>query len=516
MASYKGVTITPGTDAEIQKQVQTINQANTGGSLSVPENLPITNQANTINSSNLAPVSQIKYTLPKNVPVYDVSKLNVSPQLEMTQPETKAQSLTEQLQSLNEGLLGESSYRAKQEKNLDIQEKMTAQKDLESRLRVLQNEAAAIPLQLMKDASKEGVTQYQLGVQETSRLRDNAIASLATASQLEASRGNLTTALELVDRAVAQRYDPIREEINAKTANLDLILKSPEYTVAEKNRAQQQLDIQNERKRQLDEEKDNQTEIYKIAVQAATNGADAMTLRNIQNSKTKEEAVQQASGYFVNPLDTQEQGLRIQKLKQDLSDSGLLKTDVVEVNGKKLLINTQTGETIKEIGGGDNPSDVLQLAVDSENINTLSSLKDSKGLTGTVGSYGVSRWTPFSPDKAERADFIAGVEQIRSQLNLDKLISAKAQGATFGALSNQELQVLANAATKIGSWAKKDKDGNVIAYVTSEKNFLKEVDKINNFAKLDFILKGGNPESVGVKIMKDGRYLTQNSDGSYE
>src|SRR3990167_5573992 len=96
----------------------------------------------------------------------------------------------------------------------------------------------------------------------------------------------------------------------------------------------------------------------------------------------------------------------------------------------------------------------------------------------------------------ERQNFISGVEQIADQLNLDKLIQSKAQGATFGALSDNELRVLASAATRIGTWRVRDGNGNIIGYNTSEANFRKEMDKINNFARLDYILKGGMPENV--------------------
>lgn len=114
----------------------------------------------------------------------------------------------------------------------------------------------------------------------------------------------------------------------------------------------------------------------------------------------------------------------------------------------------------------------------------------------------------------ERSNFIGGVEQLRSQLNLDTLIDAKNKGATFGALSDQELKVLSSAGTKLGTWAVKDSNGDVIGYRTSEANFRQELDKINYFAKLDYVLKGGNPAEVGVIENKDGTMWVQNSDGT--
>ena len=95
------------------------------------------------------------------------------------------------------------------------------------------------------------------------------------------------------------------------------------------------------------------------------------------------------------------------------------------------------------------------------------------------------------------------------------MINAKSRGATFGALSDNELQVLASAGTKIGTWAIKDKNGQVTGYNTNETNIKKELDKINNFAKLDYVIKGGDPTDVGARIQPDGTIWVVNSDGTY-
>ena len=115
----------------------------------------------------------------------------------------------------------------------------------------------------------------------------------------------------------------------------------------------------------------------------------------------------------------------------------------------------------------------------------------------------------------QKQNFIAGVEQLQSQLSLDNLIQAKAKGATFGALSDTEMKVLSSSASKLGSWVKKDSNGNVIGYNTTKSAFRQELYKINNFAKLDYILKGGDPTSVGAQRLSDGTIWTVNSDGTY-
>lgn len=156
-----------------------------------------------------------------------------------------------------------------------------------------------------------------------------------------------------------------------------------------------------------------------------------------------------------------------------------------------------------------------QLATTQSNIQQVSGLLTSKGLGSSVGPNLLARINPLNVFTGEKQNFISGVEQLRSQLNLDTLIKAKGQGATFGALSDQELKVLSSAGTKLGTWAVKDKAGNITGYNSNEKDFRAEMDKINNFAKLDYVLKGGDPVGAGIDQLPDGSYWSKNSDGTY-
>lgn len=263
--------------------------------------------------------------------VFPVADLDVTPPLQPTQPERQAQGLTEQLQGLERELVGESAFRAESEAEAEIPALLQTQTDLTSQLKALQAEAKAIPLQLQQEATGRGITVGGLRPLQTGRLRENAIQALGVSSLLEASRGNLSTALTLVDRAVAQQFDPIREEINATTRNLELLLQSPATTIADKNRAQAQLDAQNARARQIDEQEAIEKQIGAIAVNAATAGLDPVTLRRIQQS--------------TDPVEAQR--IATEALPEVMQE---LDTQVIEVGGRKQLINTQTGEVIRDLG----------------------------------------------------------------------------------------------------------------------------------------------------------------------
>jgi hypothetical protein len=262
-------------------------------------------EPNIITSNILKPTTPINYSSPTPTPppviptpptpsnaptMEDTYKLSV--------PEQQSQDLINELKILNQGLTGETAYRKEQETIYNIPELAKTQKDLEAQLKTLQNEASAIPLQLELQARELGQTNTAYQGKTSEALRENAIKALSVNSLLEASRGNLALANDLVDRAVSAKYDPLREELKVKMDNLNLIINSPEYTLAEKKRAAQQLEIQQQKELALQTQQDNQKNIYNIALEAAKNGADALTLQKIQGSKTPDEALRAASIYL--------------------------------------------------------------------------------------------------------------------------------------------------------------------------------------------------------------------------
>jgi len=157
-------------------------------------------------------------------------------------------------------------------------------------------------------------------------------------------------------------------------------------------------------------------------------------------------------------------------------------------------------------------------AVDS--IQTIDALKSHPGLNSSVGPIPGTR-IAVADQLGAKDDFIAEVDRLTKDLTLKNLISAKEQGATFGALSNAELALLSESATKINNWRRGEKNAEGIVieteyYDASEEDFKRELDKISNYRKLDYVLRGGAPEAVNIVVTDDGHYYAENSDGSLE
>lgn len=172
---------------------------------------------------------------------------------------------------------------------------------------------------------------------------------------------------------------------------------------------------------------------------------------------------------------------------------------VVTINGRQMVWDATTGQYTEP------PVAVSEGAVDTvlydEKIKTLDALGSHSGLNNAVGPNILSRGYGLDSLTGATQDFIGTVQQLTQDLTLEKLQNAKAQGATFGALSDSELRLLAGAATKIGTWAIKDAEGNITGYDVSEGAFKRELDVIKDYFNK---LRGSStPSTSGTVRVKD-------------
>jgi len=128
-------------------------------------------------------------------------------------------------------------------------------------------------------------------------------------------------------------------------------------------------------------------------------------------------------------------------------------------------------------------SDINNLIYARNEDGTLDTEKYSKGLQKSA-QLGIAvfpgKWMQEyqSANDEDIARFIGGVEQLISSGTIKSLIDAKANGATFGALSDRELGIIAASFSKIGKWKVEDKNGRVIGYNVSAKDMAEELNRI--------------------------------------
>ena len=379
--------------------------------------------------------------------------------------------------SLTKDLSNKGTDTATAQESVGLAEKREALNEINKRaLRLEQsfrNEAEAI--RTSKGGTVGGVTESLTSTQgryERQRA-DIAIEKLA-------AQGDVDTALKLVDDQIKAKYEPIQNEIDSLKVLYQLT--ADDMTESEKMRAEAVI---KEKQDAADFARQKELLDYRAKIEAQSGG----TAPKIQN---------------INGQDYQWDATNQQWVPATISGTDSDSTKTLQLANSKAQIDQISSLT--GTGGSAVGTSFLTRAPSGffGNVGAIASI---------VGIPSVLKGT-YSKLSGKQQDFIASVEQLRSQLNLNSLINAKKQGATFGALSDQELQVLGNSATKLGSWAIKDSAGNVVGYNTSEANFRKELDKVGNFAKLDYLLKGGDPAEIGVTTLPDGRWAVKNSDGT--
>ena len=252
---------------------------------------------NTITGESLKSVTAPQFKIPTPSAPVSTQGIDITlPELKLTKEEGEESALSKSIREINERLVGAGAFKRAEEERAGVPVLRKEQEDITARIRAIQAEEKAVPLQIQQEFAGRGVTAGGVAPIQTARLRELGIKALINSAALEATKGNLTTALDQVDRAVATKFDSIIEERNIKIANLELLQKSPEATLADKNRAQRQIQIQENLKKQEQAEKDKQEEIWKVGVKYADEARKTGTFKSIVSdqiakAQTKEEAL---------------------------------------------------------------------------------------------------------------------------------------------------------------------------------------------------------------------------------
>jgi hypothetical protein len=115
----------------------------------------------------------------------------------------------------------------------------------------------------------------------------------------------------------------------------------------------------------------------------------------------------------------------------------------------------------------------------SGQVTLADKILNHPGLNSAVGPTAINRWGIIDYFTGAKDSFLADTRRLVSLEALQSLIDAKAQGATFGALSDREMNILQSAATTIGA-REIVKNGTVVGYDMSESDFKAEVARLKN------------------------------------
>lgn len=340
---------------------------------------------------------------------------------------------------------GKTSLTAQQYENQGVNTAQTELKDINNQIL---SEQVALQRRLeTMEKNPQGLESGALQ-DEMQRVKDESLKRQADLSVVQLSKqGRFDSAKEIADRAVAALTEARENKLNALnflySENKDLFTKAEQRAFEAS---------QTQRQGELDFERDK--------LKAELNDKRARSMLEF------EQQIKQSDPLYA---------LQIAKLRKEISLLG----EPTATERKA------SAEALKEAQSS--------VPVMQDKINAVDLLKQHPGLNSRVGTTGFSRGAFAISDTLSGAgqDFAGGIHKLTGGLTLDNLIAAKARGATFGALSEGELKILADSATALNDWEIKDDKGvGTGRWNIDENSFRKELDTIKQLTQRALVQSG--------------------------
>lgn len=328
--------------------------------------------------------------------------------------------------------------------------------------------------------------------QEINRINRDSVSKQADLAILQNSAlRNYDTAKAIADRQLELKLEPLK-------ANLENLKFFYTENKADFNRADDRLYAEAIKKSdaELKKQETLETQIMNMKLTAAQNGAPASVLSALGKATTIDQAVQAIGSYASDPLDRAIKNAQLTKLGKE-----------IKLLGEPTAAEKKATEAaLKE----------AEAAIPEMNnkIAAISVLQKHPGLDSRVGPNA----SPFSKVSLGDAfgagqEFSGGVHKLVGGLTLDNLIAAKARGATFGALSEGELRLLASSASAINDWENKDAKGNGLGtWNIDEASFKRELANIQELTAKAIRDAGGEVITSDENDILDAAFAPGNLD----
>lgn len=355
-----------------------------------------------------------------------------------------------------------------------------------------------------ESAARAGETLGYASREQQAIARTDSIEVLKLQALQAGAQGNIALAEKHAQAAIDTKYGQVEQDI--QTAKTNLYDHYDTFNAAEKKRADATLLRLDANDALVKQHKADETLIYNTANIAFANGADAATVQKMYDAPTPQAAALVGAKFMQDP-----------KAKYDLEAARLgnilTKANTAKVQRETSLLG-QPSPTEQKAAADALKEAKASIPVMQDKIDLVDALSKSPGLASRVGTSFLTR-TPtgsgflgnvgkivagvvkapltlglgtFGDVSAAASgagqNFAGGVHKLVGGLTLDNLIAAKARGATFGALSEGELNILASSATALNDWEIKDAQGHGTGvWNIDEASFNKELKTIQDLTR---------------------------------
>jgi hypothetical protein len=361
-----------------------------------------------------------------------------------------------------------------------------------------------------------GIPEAIIGGQQAQINKEAAIAALPVQAQIAVAQGDLQMAQEHLDTLIKIKSEDINNDYNYKMSVYSSI----------KDFVNKEQDIQLEAQktaetRAYNEKMDNLKQIDSWQQTASKTGQGYLI-----SSFAK---LDPASPTFKSDISNIISKVQDPSVKLDLE---MKKAEIAYKQEQTRQLKEPTKEEKKATTAALKEA-TSAVPVMQDKIKAIDAVMNSDALSSRVGTNLASRTPTGITDTLVKAtsivgiptlindavqgvtgqgqDFAGGVHKLVSGLTLQSLIDAKARGATFGALSQGELSILANSASAINDWEIKDNNGKGIGvWNIDENSFKKELSSIKELTNRALLLSQGNILDQSEKSLLDNAYAPQN------
>lgn len=356
----------------------------------------------------------------------------------------------------------------KAQQQTDLLNKQQTVNDLTANLNQIVTQGQAASLQLESNAGGKGVTSTFLSRQQQEISRNVAIQALPVSAQLNAATANLQTAQQNVDTLFKIYSTDLTNAYNYRvqiaTAFKEVATKSED---AKLNIFLKQIETQQTQTQAMLADGKSYAKIAFANGQSSL-GAKIMGLN--PNSPTYQQELVKLITEVKDPNMALDLSIKRQQLANLQKTNSLMgEPTAKEKKDEALALKSAQGQT----------------GVLKEKVSLIDSILESDGIHDSVGTnpFGRGIKGAYNSWTGVNQQFAGGVHKLASREFLDALIGAKAQGATFGALTDREGDALRAAATQLNDWEIKDKNGlGTGVWNIDEESFKKELNNLKRLA----------------------------------
>lgn len=319
-----------------------------------------------------------------------------------------------------------------------------------------------------------------------------------------------STMKDIADRAVDAKMAPIKTALDI--AEFFYEDNKADFTKEQDRMYQEKLKADERKYNKIEEEAKALSDAKLTAQQnAAQQNAPLSVHKAIQAAKTRAEVIAIGGKYAVDPLDRALKQAQLNKVNADIAktrnDSRLASATATSTEAQSWADSISNGKAkLSDVPKNLKSSVVAAMNAKPANTQVINTLNDKLavikeitdntgffgGLRKTVGPNALARkgYLSFNTFTGKDQDLVASVNQLTNQETLTTLLDLKKAGGTLGALSEGEGRLLREAASKINTWKREDKDGNIY-YKTSEASFLKEINTLKKYTERALKESGG-------------------------